>query len=65
MGHVSTPEPSLAGRRGPEPRNTWQHVVAHPAPCLGLMPVCGSTWSAGYGTRVRQGGPPLVAERGS
>jgi hypothetical protein len=25
MGHVAAPEPTSAGRRGPELRNTWQH----------------------------------------
>jgi hypothetical protein len=25
MGHVVVPEPTLAGRRGPEPLDMWQH----------------------------------------
>jgi hypothetical protein len=25
VGHVVAPEPSLAGRQGPEPWNTWRH----------------------------------------
>jgi hypothetical protein len=47
-GHVTAQEPSSAGRQGSEPQDMWQHVVARPAPCLGLMPVCGGTQSTGY-----------------
>jgi hypothetical protein len=45
-GRVAASEPSLAGRYGPEPRDTLQRVDACPAPCLRLeagmqgYPVC-------------------------
>jgi hypothetical protein len=45
-GRVVASEPSLAGRYGPEPRDTLQCVDACPAPCLRLeagmqgYPVC-------------------------
>jgi hypothetical protein len=42
------PEPILAGRRGPEPYDTWQCVDACPTTCLDLKLVCRGTWSAGY-----------------
>jgi hypothetical protein len=47
-GHMVVPKPSSVGRRGPEPWYTWQHVIAHPTLCLGLMPVCEGTQSVGY-----------------
>jgi hypothetical protein len=48
LGHVATPESSKAGRQVPELR--W-HVATRgciPALCLGLKPVHGGTWYAGY-----------------
>jgi hypothetical protein len=36
MGHVAVLEPSLAGRQGPEPRDTCCPVVARPMPSLVL-----------------------------
>jgi hypothetical protein len=47
-GYMVVPKPSSVGRRGPEPWYTWQHVIAHPTLCLGLMPVCEGTQSVGY-----------------
>jgi hypothetical protein len=40
MRHVAAPEPFSAGRRGLEPQDTWQHMIARPAPYLGLALVC-------------------------
>jgi hypothetical protein len=42
-GHVTTLEHSSTGRWGLELQDTWQHVVAHHAPCLDLKPMCGGT----------------------
>jgi hypothetical protein len=47
-GHVAAPEPTSAGRRGPELQGTWQRVDARLTPCLDLKLVCGGTRSIGY-----------------
>jgi hypothetical protein len=44
VGHMTT----HGSRQGSELWDTWQHMVARPTLCLGLMPVCGGTRSAGY-----------------
>jgi hypothetical protein len=46
--HVIAPEPSSVERRSLELRDTWQHVVVHPAPYLSLMPTYGGIRSVGY-----------------
>jgi hypothetical protein len=48
MRHVGAPEPSSAGRCGPELLDTGHHVLACPALCLSLVLVCGGTRSVGY-----------------
>jgi hypothetical protein len=53
IGHMAALEPISAGRRGPEPEGTWQHVDAHPSTCLDVKLVCRGTWSAGYRQRQR------------
>jgi hypothetical protein len=45
---MAAQEPSLVGRRGLGPWDMRQRVVAHPAPCLILKPICRGTRSAGY-----------------
>jgi hypothetical protein len=60
--HMTASELSQVGRRGPKPRDTWQHrsrpqrevrirsyrhVAVRPAPCLGLKPICGIPYSQG------------------
>jgi hypothetical protein len=47
-GRVVASEHTLAGRQGPVPQDMWQHVGAHPAPCLDLKLVCRGTRSARY-----------------
>jgi hypothetical protein len=47
-GHVAAPEPTSAGRRGPELQGTWQRVDARLTPCLDLKLACGGTRSIGY-----------------
>jgi hypothetical protein len=63
MEHMEAPEPSSAGRwirscrlcgstgallNGETMSGAMGHMAARPAPCLGLMHVCGGTQSAGY-----------------
>jgi hypothetical protein len=52
--HVAAPELNSARRRGPGPRDTWQHlqlvwqrVDACPTPCLDLELICGGIRSSG------------------
>jgi hypothetical protein len=46
--HVAVPKPTSTGRRGSEPRDAWQLVVAHSVVCLDFMPVHGGTRSTRY-----------------
>jgi hypothetical protein len=48
VGHVTPPEPTLAGRRGSELQGMWQRVHARLSPRLDLKLVCRGTRSAGY-----------------
>jgi hypothetical protein len=58
-GHMAALEPSSTGRWGLKLLDTWrhqsppqqdmrQHLDSRLAPCLGLVPVRGGTWSVGY-----------------
>jgi hypothetical protein len=47
VGHVTTPEPTSAGRCDSKLQLVWQRVDARFAPCLDLDLICGGTRSSG------------------
>jgi hypothetical protein len=48
MKHVTAPEPSSIGIRGPELCDMWQRMVVRPASCLDLKPICEGIRSTEY-----------------